>query len=181
MDFITIALSVALVVILVLNVIGVWWVIHLLTPLVHYGGPYVPTRPEDVEEMIRSAQIVNTDKIADLGSGDGRIVIAAAKAGAADALGIEIHPGLVKKSQWAAKRAGLTNARFVKGSFWKTDLSDRTVVFLYQVPYTMKRLEGKLQAELPPGARVVTNGFVFEHWKPSEEHGHIRVYRKVEG
>lgn len=178
MDFITIALSIVLVILLVLNVLGVWWVAQLLLPLVHYGGPYVPSRQEHVTEMIRSARICNTDRVADLGSGDGRIVIAAAKAGAADAFGIEINGGLVTTSRIAAKRLGLDNVRFVRQSFWKSDLSDRTVIFLYQVPYTMRRLETKLRDELPAGARIISNDFRFVDWKPSEENGRIRVYKK---
>ncbi len=180
MDYITIFLSIflVLILILILNILGLWWVVQLLLPLVHFGGPYVPTRQEDVERMIKLAQITSTDRVADLGSGDGRIVIAAAKAGAADALGIEIHSGLVKKSQLSAKLAHLTNARFFAQSFWKTDFSDRTVIFLYQVPYTMRRLEKKLHDELPIGARIISNDFKFVDWKPVSEHGRIRVYTK---
>ncbi len=180
MDYITIFLSVFLVLILILNILGLWWVVQLLLPLVHFGGPYVPTRQEDVERMIKLAQITSSDRVADLGSGDGRIVIAAAKAGASDALGIEIHSGLVKKSQLSAKLAHLTNARFLAQSFWKTDFSDRTVIFLYQVPYTMRRLEKKLYDELPVGARIISNDFKFVDWKPSEEQGRLRVYKKIE-
>jgi hypothetical protein len=178
MDVISLTLSAVLVVILILNVVGLWWVAHLLLPLVHYGGPYVPTRQEDVDEMVAIAKLTPADRAADLGSGDGRIVIAAAKRGVADALGIEINGALVKTSRIAARRLGLPNARFVRESFWKSDLRDRTVIFLYQVPYTMRRLEGKLREELPAGARIISNDFRFVEWKPSEEHGRIRVYRK---
>lgn len=169
-------LSALLFVILVANVLGLWWVANLLLPLVHYGGPYVPSRQEDVERMIDIARLTPGDRAADLGSGDGRIVIAAAKAGVADALGVEINGALVQTSRLAAKRLGVENARFVRESFWKSDLRDRTVVFLYQVPYTMRRLEGKLREELPPGARIISNGFRFVEWQPAEEHGNIRVY-----
>lgn len=178
MDFITIALSVALVVILILNIIGVWWVSQLLLPLVYYGGPYVPSRQEDVDRMIELARLAASDRVADLGSGDGRIVIAAAKSGAADALGIEINGALVKSSRIAAKRLGLENARFEARSFWDADVSDRTVIFLYQVPYTMKRLETKLRNELPAGARIISNDFRFVDWKPELEEEHVRVYQK---
>lgn len=178
MDLITIFLSILLVLILALNVLGVWWICQLLLPLIYFGGPYVPTRNEHVEEMIRLARLTPSDRVADLGSGDGRIVIAAAKTGVADALGIEINGALVKTSRIAANRLHLTNARFLAQSFWTTDVSDRTVIFLYQVPHTMKRLESKLQAELPPGARIVSNDFKFVDWKPSGEHGRIRVYEK---
>lgn len=176
MDFITIVLSVALLVILALNVLGLWWVSQLLLPLVYFGGPYVPSRQEDVDRMIELAKLAPTDRVADLGSGDGRIVIAAAKAGVADALGIEINGALVKSSRIAANRLGLANARFEARSFWDADMSDRSVIFLYQVPYAMKRLETKLRAELPAGARVVSNDFRFVDWKPVHEEEHVRVY-----
>lgn len=178
MDYITILLSVLLVLILLVNVVGVWWVVQLLLPLVHYGGPYVPTRREDVETMMEIARLRPEDRVADLGSGDGRIVIEAAKAGVAHALGIEINGGLVRTSRIAAKRLDLTNASFAKESFWKSNVSDRTVIFLYQVPYAMRKLETKLRDELPAGARIVSNGFTFVDWKPSEERGGIRLYVK---
>lgn len=178
MDYITVILSVILALLLVLSAVGLWYVAQLLLPLVHFGGPYVPTQNAHVDEMIRIAKLVPTDKVTDLGSGDGRIVIAAAKAGVADALGIEINGALVRLSRRSANRLGLANARFEKKSFWHTSVSDRTVVFLYQVPYAMRRLETKLQDELPPGGRVVSNDFTFDNWKPSEEHGRIRVYVK---
>ena len=140
MDYITVVLSVILALLLAASAVGLWYVAQLLLPLVHFGGPYVPTKNEHVDAMIRIARLVPSDKVTDLGSGDGRIVIAAAKAGVADALGIEINGALVKTSRFAAKRLDLKNARFVKESFWKTNVSDRTVVFLYQVPYSMRKL-----------------------------------------
>lgn len=180
MDYITVTLSVILALLLVASAVGLWYVVQLLLPLVHFGGPFVVSRAEDVDEMIRVAKLVPADKVTDLGSGDGRIVIAAAKAGVTDALGIEINGALVRISKRSANRLGLKNARFVKESFWKTNVSDRTVVFLYQVPYAMRKLETKLQEELPVGARIVSNDFRFENWKPSEEHGRIHVYVKSE-
>ncbi len=178
MDFITLVLSVALLVILALNVIGLWWVSQLLLPLFYYGGPYVPSRQEDVDRMVGLAKLSATDRAADLGSGDGRIVIAAAKAGVADALGIEINGALVRSSRVAAKRLGLANARFEARSFWDADVSDRTVIFLYQVPYAMRRLETKLRDELPAGARIISNDFTFVDWQPAHEEDHVRVYVK---
>ncbi len=178
MDYITLALTVILALLLAASAVGLWYVAQLLLPLVHFGGPYVPTQNAHVDEMIRLAKLVPSDKVTDLGSGDGRIVIAAAKAGVADALGVEINGALVRQSKRSAERLRLANARFATESFWKTNVSDRTVVFLYQVPYAMRRLETKLQEELPIGARVVSNDFTFVNWKPVEEHGRIRVYKK---
>ncbi|MEI6510691.1 MAG: methyltransferase domain-containing protein [Candidatus Uhrbacteria bacterium] len=180
MDYITPALSVTLLVLLAVSAVGLWYVIQLMLPLIHYGGPYVVSRSEHVDAMIRLAKLTPADRITDLGSGDGRIVIAAASEGVADALGIEINGALVKASEFSSHRLGLKNARFVRESFWKSNISDRTVVFLYQVPYAMRKLETKLQEELPPGARVISNDFKFVNWKPIEEHGRIRIYVKSE-
>ncbi|OGL96115.1 hypothetical protein A2348_01240 [Candidatus Uhrbacteria bacterium RIFOXYB12_FULL_58_10] len=179
MNVITIVLSIILFSLLALNAVGVWWISRLLLPLVHFGGPYVPTRQKTVDEMVRFAMLRPSDRVADLGSGDGRIVIAAAKAGVADALGIEINASLVRKSKRSAERLGLQNIHFVCESFWKSNVMDRTVIFLFQVPYTMRRLESKLREELPIGARIVSNDFTFVDWQPSEEHGQIRIYTKT--
>lgn len=179
MDYITILLAVTLFFLLTLNAAALWWIARMLLPLVYRGGPYVPTRHEDVERMIQAARLTPADRIADLGSGDGRIVIAAAKTGVADALGIEINGILIRASRVSAERANLKNTRFEKESFWKTDVSDRSVIFLYQVPYAMRGLETKLYNELPIGARVVSNDFKFVHWKLGEEFDRIRVYTKT--
>jgi hypothetical protein len=131
------------------------------------GGPYVPTPPAVVEAMLELAGVGRRDFVVDLGSGDGRIVLAAAKKFGARGLGVEIDPQLVAKSNEAARRLGLAErARFVVRDVLEADLSGATVVTLYLFPEMMKALQPKLLKELKPGARIVSHDFEFGGWKP---------------
>ena len=144
-----------------------------------FGAPYVPTRRKTVLVMITLANIMPNDVAMDLGSGDGRLTIAAAEAGARRALGFEIQPLLTWYARAAAKWKGLGGRTvFINKSFWRADLSHITVVFIYQLPSVMKKLEEKLLRELPSGARVVSNEFIFNNWQPEKIEGNIRLYRK---
>lgn len=144
-----------------------------------FGAPFVPTQRKTVATMIRIANITKDDIAVDLGSGDGRVTIAAAEAGARRALGFEIQPHLVWYARAVARRKGLGGrAAFINGSFWKADFSSVTVVFIYQLTGVMKKLEQKLLRELPSGARVVSNSFVFKKWQPEKTESCIILYRK---
>ncbi|MDD5527591.1 MAG: class I SAM-dependent methyltransferase [Patescibacteria group bacterium] len=115
---------------------------------------------------------------ADLGSGDGRIVIALAQNGFI-AYGLEINPFLVWFSRLKIKLAGLRGKAFIKrANFWQEDFSKYDVVVLFGVFYIMERLEKKLLAELNPGAIVVCNHFYFPAWQPVKQEGDIYIYRK---
>jgi SAM-dependent methyltransferase len=140
------------------------------------GGPYVPSKTETVERMITRAKIKPGETFIDLGSGDGRLLIAAAKAGAR-AVGYEIHPFLVWWSRLRVKRAGLSDRiQILQKSLWEADVSLADVIGVYLVDYRMAALEKKLQKELKPGTRVVSNGFRFPHWQPESENGGVRFY-----
>lgn len=142
------------------------------------GAPYVPTGEETVATMIRLANICADDTVVDLGSGDGRIVIAAAKAGARISVGYEIQPRLLWLSRKYAKHAEVSDKTvFHWKSMWDADVSKVTVVFLYQITYAMPKLSKKLQTELPPGARVISSGFTFPHWEPVQKEGGVTMYR----
>ncbi len=180
MDLTTFWLLFTLSLLLIMAFATCWWCVWMLWPLLHRGGPYVPSSGEAVATMLRLAELKPEDVITDLGSGDGRIVVAAAKAGVKEAVGYEIHPGLVRMSQALAKVSGVSaTAKFVRSSFWKADFSKFSVVFLYQVPYAMDDLEPKLIKDLPVGARVVSNGFRFKTWIPVKDEEHVRVYVKA--
>jgi len=151
----------------------------LLPVFYHHGGPYVPTKMPIVEQMVRLAEIKPGMRVADLGSGDGRLVFAALKAGADQAVGYEINPWLVWRSRQTARRLGLQNrATFIRRSMFEAEVKDLNIIFLYQLPNTMLLLNDKLWRELPPGARVVSNGFKFKDWAPIKEEGPVRVYAK---
>ncbi|MBV6626734.1 MAG: class I SAM-dependent methyltransferase [Rivularia sp. (in: Bacteria)] len=130
--------------------------------------PYVPTANEVVEKMLEMAKVSSNDIVYDLGSGDGRIPIAAVKQyNAQKATGVEINPELVQKSQDNAKKAGVSDkVSFLQQDLFKTDFSDATVVTLYLLPAINLKLRPKLLQELKPGTRIVSHAFDMGDWKP---------------
>lgn len=138
---------------------------------VFFGAPFVPTDKRNVDDMIRLADIKEGDHMVDLGAGDGRIVIAAAKAGAF-AEGWEISPFLWLLSKWNIRREGLEGKAVVHlGSYWPENMKDVNVVTLFLIDLQMGRMKKKLQAELAPGARVVSYAFRFPDWEYKEKSG----------
>lgn len=131
-----------------------------------YEVPYVPTPPEVVEGMLDMAALKAGEHLIDLGSGDGRIPIAAARRGAT-ALGVEIDPRLVTRARTLAQRAGQdARARFERADLFTVSLRNADVVTLYLLPDINERLKPKLLAELRPGARVVSHAFDMGDWIP---------------
>ena len=132
---------------------------------------FVPTPPEVVETMLKVAKVGKGDVIYDLGSGDGRIVIAAVKDfGAARGTGIDIDPQRIKEANENATKAGVTDrVRFLNQDLFETNLSDATVVTLYLLPSLNLKLRPKLMAELKPGTRIVSHAFDMGDWKPEQE------------
>lgn len=177
MDLITFISLLGAALIISINLFAIYWYGSILMTVLTGGAPYVPSQMEDVEAMIRMANIQPTDIVVDLGSGDGRLVIAAAQAGAGLSMGYEIHPGLVKTSRGRIASLGLEQARIHAESMWKADLSRVTVVLMYQVPYAMNRFKDTLQNNLPKGARIISNAFEFSNWEHDEQEGSIRLYR----
>lgn len=126
---------------------------------------WVPTPPELVETMLDLAQVTSGDFVMDLGSGDGRNVIAAARRGARG-VGVEFNPEMVALSQQRAREAGVADrATFVQGDMYEADISKATVMAIYLLPVNMDRLLPRFQA-LPPGTRIVANTFGFSDWDP---------------
>lgn len=142
------------------------------------GAPYLASRREKVREMIKIADIKPGEKAADLGSGDGRIVIALARAGA-EAHGYEINPFLVWWARRNIGKAGLKGRAFSHwGDFWRVDFSSFDVIIVYCLRRTMKGLEKKLKEELEPGARVVSNYFTFPDWPASKKENNVHLYHQ---
>jgi SAM-dependent methyltransferase len=128
---------------------------------------WVPTPEEMVEKMLDMAAVTTSDFVIDLGSGDGRNVISAAKRGA-NALGVEFNPDLVQYSKDQAVKAGVANkATFVQGDMFEADISKATVMALFLLPDNLKRLREKL-LNLKPGTRIVGNTFGIEAWTPDD-------------
>jgi SAM-dependent methyltransferase len=126
---------------------------------------WIPTPEDTVEKMLDMARVTPKDFVVDLGSGDGRNVIAAARRGAR-ALGVEYNPDLVALSKRAAAAAGVADkATFVQGDMFEADISKATVLMLFLLPDHMERLTPKF-LQLTPGARVVSNTFGIGGWEP---------------
>ena len=144
-----------------------------------YRGPlFVPTRRKDVSRVIEMLRITPGEKIIDLGSGDGRLLIAIAKAGA-EAHGYEHNPLLVMKSKLNFKKEGVVGKAFVHmRNFWDVDISQFNGVVIYGIPYIMARLEKKLERELRQGARVVSYSFQFPNWEPTVKEKAVYLYKK---
>ena len=138
-----------------------------LQPALARDVPFVPTPERVVAKMLEVAKVGPRDVVYDLGSGDGRIVIAAAKKGAR-AVGIDIDPERIREARENARRAGVTKrVEFREGDLFKADFSDATVVTLYLLSGVNLKLRPKLLAELKPGTRIVSHGFDMGDWKPT--------------
>jgi len=156
---------------------GLIILIFRIRTLLFDGAPFVASSNESIRRGLELANLKANDRLADVGSGDGSVIFAALKAGVGRADGFEIDPLLIRRSRKRAERNGYgARATFHHADFWKADLSPYTVVFIFQIPYAMPRLEEKLMAELKPGTRVISNTFRFPNWKPLRSNGTIHLY-----
>ena len=131
---------------------------------------YIPTPPEVVDEMLRLAQIEEGDLLVDLGSGDGRIVIAAARDYGIRAVGIEIDDDLLARARENAREAGVEDlVEFRKQDLFETDLTDVDVLALYLGPTQNLRLRPRILAQMEPGSTVVSHAFAMGGWIPDVE------------
>ena len=129
--------------------------------------PYVPTPQTVVDEMLKLAAVTKNDVVYDLGSGDGRIVITAAKKYGARGVGIDIDPERVKEANANAVQAGVSErVKFLEQNLFETDFKEATVVTLYLLPEINLRLRPKLWSDLKPGTRIVSHAFDMGDWKP---------------
>lgn len=144
-------------------------------------APFITTPPEVVERMLALAGTGAQDFVVDLGSGDGRIVIAAAQKFGARGLGVDLDPRLVALSRDNARAAGVADrAAFEQRDVLLTDLAAATVVTLYLLPSIIDRLQPKLLDELRPGARIVSHAFAMVGWKPDRMET-LRLTRRHDG
>ncbi len=140
------------------------------------GAIFLPTPPNVVEMMLSIAKVGEGDVVYDLGSGDGRIIIGAAERGARG-VGVEADPMRVLWSRLRAQRSPAhTRLRVIWGDFFKTSVSEATVVTVYQGQSINNRLKEKFKAELRSGSRVVSYSFKFEGWETAEKHPNAEVY-----
>jgi precorrin-6B methylase 2 len=135
------------------------------TPDVHF----VPTAPEVVAAMLKLANVTKNDVVYDLGSGDGRIPITAARMHGARGVGIDLDPVRIAEANANATKEGVTDkVRFIQGDLFEQNISEATVVTLYLLPSLNQKLIPKLNRELKPGTRVVSQSFDMGDIKPKE-------------
>lgn len=149
--------------------------------------PFEPTPQQVVPEMLKLARVGPGDVVYDLGCGDGRIVIAAAKLGARGVC-VDIDPQRIRESRANAERAGVTERiRFLEQDLFETEIGDATVVTLFLWPSVNERLKPKLRRELRPGTRVVSYVHSMGDWRPGETlnvesaHGSRQVFLWIIG
>lgn len=132
--------------------------------------PFVPTTEQAVEAMLKLADVKQSDIVYDLGCGDGRIVVEAAKKFGAHAVGIDINPVRISEAKANAKKAGVEKlVRFEENDLFLADIHEATVVTLFLLPKINLKLLPKLTHDLKPGTRIVSNTFDMGDWKPQKE------------
>lgn len=152
---------------LVLTLAALWTLIPAL-----YGLPTVPTSPNRVRAALRLADLRAGEAFFDLGAGDGRVLVIAAREFGARATGIEIGPLQCLVSWWNARRNGVRHKVKVKrGNFYRADVRAADAVFVYATSRELRRLQTHLESQLRAGARVVTAGSDFPDWLPDKTDG----------
>jgi SAM-dependent methyltransferase len=152
------------------------------TPTVRPDVIWIPSDDRVVTAMLKLARVTKTDVVYDLGCGDGRIVIAAARDFGAKGVGVEIDPELVKAARAAAKAAGVSDrVTIIEGNIFDPaiKIADATVVALYLLQGLNEKLRPRLQSELKPGTRIVANGFHMGSSWPAdrtEDLGNTTIY-----
>lgn len=134
--------------------------------------PYVPTPQDVVERMLDMAKLTKDDIHIDLGSGDGRIVIAAARRGARS-LGIDLNPTRIEEANENARKAGVTDrVTFVQGNLFDLKIADATVLTMYLLQGVNLQLRPRILTEMRPGSRVVSHAFSMNDWEP-DQHANV--------
>jgi methylase of polypeptide subunit release factors len=147
-----------------------------LRPLIK-GAVFFPTLPESVKQMVEISKTKSGDKVIDLGSGDGRILLAFAKKGI-EIHGYEINLLLVLWSKHVIKKAGLEKLAFVHWeSFWKINFSSYNTIIVYGIPYIMKKLKEKIQKETIGETRIISNVYSFPEWEPVSKNKSLYLYK----
>jgi Methyltransferase domain len=132
--------------------------------------PYVPTPQIVVDEMLKMANVTAKDFVMDLGSGDGRMIITAARSFKANGVGVDIDTKLVELSNKLARADGVDErAKFIEQDMFKADIGKATVVTLYVLPDFMEKLRPKLLSELKPGSRIVAHDYYMSGWYPDRQ------------
>jgi cyclopropane fatty-acyl-phospholipid synthase-like methyltransferase len=154
-----------------LSILLVWLFIFAVDSTADFPEeiPFVPTPIEVVDKMLEIAEVQKDDVVYDLGSGDGRVVIRAAKKYGARGVGIEMDQSLIDKARTAAEAEGVSHlVEFRAEDALKTNLSPATVVTLYMLPWFNEAMKPNFKKYLKPGSRIVAHDFGIEGWKPDK-------------
>lgn len=131
---------------------------------------YVPTPEEVVDAMLQVAKVTKADVVYDLGTGDGRIPVTAAKKYGARGVGIDIDPQRIKEANENVQKNGVADkVRILQADLFEANISEATVVTLYLLPSLNQKLMPKLMKDLKPGTRIVSHAFDMGEWKPEQE------------
>jgi len=138
-------------------------------PQIVINAPYVTTPPHVVDRMVKLAGITRNDVVYDLGCGDGRLVIAAARIGAARGVGIDLSSDRIREARALAAAGGVADRiEFRRADVFDTDFQEATVVMMYLMPELNRNLREKLRHQLRPGSRIVSHAFDMGDWKADE-------------
>jgi len=161
-----------------MNIVALIILLSVVISLIH-GAPPVPTNTKTLARMLKFSNGRTGIKAVDLGSGDGRLVIALAKEGI-ESHGYEINPFLVLLTKYHIRKAGLQDRAFVYWkNFWGVDLAAFELVTVYGMPHIMGDLQKKLQKELRTDSKVISNSFPFPDWEPLQKEENVYVYVKT--
>jgi precorrin-6B methylase 2 len=163
-------LALALILLLSVAVFSLIWTIP-------HGGLWAPSSRKAVHSMLSLAELKPGELLYDLGCGDGRVLIAAARDFQARAVGIELDPLRFAWCWLRIRLLGMTDqVKLIRGNLFTIDLSQADLVVVYLLPGALKKLESKLLQELSPGTRVVSNTFIFPNMVPVSQEGKTRLY-----
>lgn len=137
-------------------------------------APYVPTKMDQIRKILKLAGVQKGKKFYELGSGDGRVVVAAAKL---KAYSVGIEQSLLRVIMSRLKASQLKNIRFIHGNIFAGNYFDADIVYIYLLPNGVKKLEEKLEKELKKGSIVITQTYHFANWKPFKKAGNFWLYR----
>ena len=152
-------------------------IIYLLARPIIGGAIYFPTTSANTKIIISFAALAPGQLVVDIGSGDGKLLVAFAEIGI-EAHGYEINPILVWQSRRTIAKKKLSHLAFVHWkSFWRVNMGAYDVIIVYGIPYIMKRLGAKLKKELKPGTKVLSNIYQFPGWTVEKEERGVRLYR----
>lgn len=169
--FIAIILTIIVALLLFVILIGFFFAIDFFLDL-----PYVGTKRQKIETIIKLAQIKKNQTVIDLGSGDGRLLLAAAQEGAY-AIGYELNPFLVLVTRFHAHLKGLSeNVMVHRQNMWKADLKVADVIFVYSLKKTISKFEDFVYKNARPGTRIIVNLHPFSHKKPIKTENGIFLY-----